>query len=78
MGMTRSSLERQLALAVDSRTACEKNLAGQGIVDKAVKRQTKWRQLNAACRQLKRRLNAVAATEKQNAELLQRKAEAAE
>ncbi|MEZ6057223.1 MAG: hypothetical protein R3C01_11020 [Planctomycetaceae bacterium] len=76
MGLTRSSLERQISLAVDARTACEKALAEQGIVDKAVKKQTKWRQLNAVCRQLTRRLNAVAAIEKQNAALLARKEEA--
>jgi len=78
MGQTRSNLERQLEQARKRRDASEKAFSTKGITDKALKKQPQWREANARCRQLTRRINAVAAIEKQNAELIERKNGASE
>ncbi len=73
----RSRIERQLTMAQQQLTACETKLATDGITGKARGKNAVWRLLNAGYRQLKRRLNAVAAVEEREAAVLQRKAEKA-
>jgi hypothetical protein len=73
----RSRIERQLSLAQQKLTACETKLAAAGITGKSRGKNAVWRALNADYRQLKRRLNAVAALEEREAGVIQRKAEKA-
>ena len=73
----RSRIERQLSMAQQQLSACETKLAGDGITGKARGKSAVWRRLNADYRQLKRRLNAVAALEEREAAVVQRKAEKA-
>lgn len=73
----RSRIERQLSMAQQQLTVCESKLATDGITGKARGKNAVWRRLNADYRQLKRRLNAVAALEAREAGVLQRQAEKA-
>lgn len=73
----RSRIERQLTKAQQQLTACETKLASEGVTGKARGKNAVWRLLNADYRQLKRRLNAVAALEAREAGVVQRKAEKA-
>ncbi len=59
MPLTRDSLERQLVDAERLRDNCAQQFKDQGLDEQALKRQPAWRNANAACRQLKRRLAAV-------------------
>jgi Tfp pilus assembly protein PilN len=74
MGMKRDNLEWQLNRASTALSAFEKELDGKQIAADARLRNAKWRNLNAVCRQLRRRLTAVAKLEANNAEVAQRKA----
>jgi hypothetical protein len=69
--MDRQRIERQLKLAQDKLQQCQKALGD----DKVASRDAKWRSLDADCRALKRRLNAVSAVEEREAAAIQRKAE---
>jgi hypothetical protein len=73
----RSRIERQLSKAQQQLSACETKLASEGVTGKARGKNAVWRSLNADYRQLKRRLNAVAALEAREAGVVQRKAEKA-
>ena len=73
----RSRIERQLTKAQQQLSACETKLASEGVTGKARGKNAVWRSLNADYRQLKRRLNAVAALEAREAGVIQRKAEKA-
>lgn len=73
----RSRIERQLNKAQQQLSACETKLASEGVTGKARGKNAVWRLLNADYRQLKRRLNAVAALEAREAGVIQRKAEKA-
>lgn len=73
----RSRIERQLTKAQQQLSACETKLASEGVTGKARGKNAVWRSLNADYRQLKRRLNAVAALEAREAGVVQRKAEKA-
>ncbi len=73
----RSRIERQLTKAQQLLTACETKLAADGVTGKARGKNAVWRALNADYRQLRRRLNAVAALEQREADVLKRKAEKA-
>ncbi len=73
----RSRIERQLTMSQQQLSACESKLASDGITGKARGKNAVWRLLNAGYRQLKRRLNAVAAVEEREAAVIQRKAEKA-
>jgi hypothetical protein len=64
MPLSRQNLERQLADAKTRRDACVARLQQQGVAEKDLKRQPAWRNADAACRQLSRRLRAVSAKEK--------------
>jgi hypothetical protein len=74
MGMKRDSLEWQLNRASTALSAFEKELDQNQVAADARPRNAKWRNLNARCRQLRSRLNAVAKVEANNAEVSQRKA----
>jgi hypothetical protein len=71
----RPRIERQLIIAQQQLSQCEAQLASAGVTGKARSRNALWRQLNANCRQLKRRLIAVGAVETREAGLEQRRAE---
>lgn len=73
----RSRIERQLSMAQQQLTVCEGKLETDGITGKARNKNAVWRRVNADYRQLKRRLNAVAALEAREAAAAQRKAERA-
>ncbi len=73
----RSRIERQLSMAQQQLSACETKLASDGITGKARGKNAVWRRLNADYRQLRRRLNAVAAIEAREADVVQRKADKA-
>lgn len=74
MGQKRSTLEWQLSRATSELSNCEKELDQKGIATDARPRHPQWRNLNARCRQLRNRLNAVSKQEAVNNELAQRKA----
>ena len=71
----RPRIERQLILAQQQLSAVESKLATDGVTGKARSKNALWRQLNAAYRQLRRRLIAVAAVETREAQMVQRKAD---
>ena len=73
----RSRIERQLTMAQQQLSVCEAKLAADGITGKARNKNAVWRHVNADYRQLRRRLNAVAALEAREAAATQRKAEKA-
>jgi hypothetical protein len=75
MPLSRSTLERQLQTANADLATYAKALQGKGLTEAEFKRNTKWRSLNAGIRTVRRRLAAVAQTETNNAEVIQRKAE---
>lgn len=72
MGLKRDNLEWQLSRASTELSAFEKQLDQNGVATDARSRNAKWRNLNARCRQLRSRLNAVAKVESTNAEVAQR------
>ncbi len=74
MGLTRSSIERQLTKAETALGARVSVLDSQGVDEKSRRRDPKWRQLDANRRQLKRRLIAVAAVEQREQDCAARKA----
>jgi hypothetical protein len=74
MGLDRSILERQLALAQAKLAACESTLSGSGTEQGEFKRHPQWRSLNARRRQIATRLQSAGKIEKRNAELEQRRA----
>jgi hypothetical protein len=74
MGMKRDNLEWQLNRASTELSAFEKELDENQVAAEARSRNAKWRNLNARCRQLRNRLNAVAKVEATNIEVAQRKA----
>ena len=71
----RPRIERQLILAQQQLSAVESKLATDGVTGKARGKNALWRKLNAAYRQLRRRLIAVAAVETREAQMVQRKAD---
>ena len=76
MGLKRANLEWQFSHASTELSNCEKELDQQGLATDARPRHPKWRNLNARCRQLRNRLNAVAKVEANNEELKQKNAAA--
>ncbi|HQX49803.1 MAG TPA: hypothetical protein PLR25_07835 [Planctomycetaceae bacterium] len=73
----RSRIERQLTFSQQQLSDVEAKLATDGVTGKARTKNPVWRKLSADHRQLKRRLYAVAAVEKREAEAAQRKADKA-
>lgn len=74
MPLSRAALERQLNQAQQNRDACADRLQKSGVDEKSLKKQPAWRNANAACRQLKRRLEAVTGKEKLAADVAAHKA----
>jgi hypothetical protein len=74
MPLSRDTLEHQIKLAKDSLNRWAAALGEKGIERPAFRRNPKWRQLNAECNKIKRRLNRVAEIEAINEEAVQRKA----
>ena len=75
MPLPRDTLEHQNKIAKDALARWVAVLAEKGIERAAFRRNPKWRQLNAECNQIKRRLNRVAEIEAINQEVAQRKAD---
>jgi hypothetical protein len=75
MPLSRTTLERQLQTANSDLAACAKTLQEKGLTEADLKRNTKWRSLNAHIRTIRRRLAAVTATEANNAAVEKHKAE---
>jgi hypothetical protein len=75
MPLSRSTLERQMQGAKDALAECVKTLTDKGIERSQFKKNPRWRQLNADCNAIRRRLERVAEIEANNAEVAQRKAE---
>ena len=76
MGQKRSSLEWQLSRAGTQLATCEKELDGKGLATAARAKHPKWRNLNALCRQLRNRLNAVGKIAARDQAILAQKAAA--
>ena len=74
MPLSRDTLEHQTKIAKDALSRWTTALAAKGIERPAFRRDPKWRQLNAECNKIKRRLNRVAEIEANNADVAQRKA----
>ncbi|MCA9054049.1 MAG: hypothetical protein KDA75_09445 [Planctomycetaceae bacterium] len=68
MPLSRDSLERQLSEAKRHRDACADRLKQAGKAEKELRKQPAWRNADAICRQLTRRLRAVSAKEKLQAD----------
>ena len=73
----RSRIERQLTFSQQQLSVIEANLETDGVTGKARTKNPVWRKLSAEHRQLRRRLYAVAALEKREADAAQRKADKA-
>ena len=67
MPLTRESLERQLSVVEGDLAACVSALKEKSIAGAGLKKNTKWRNLDAKRRQLKTRIFAVKATEDREA-----------
>jgi len=74
MPLSRDTLEYQIKLAKDALAKWVAVLGEKGTERAAFRRNPKWRQLNAECNKIKRRLNRVAEIEANNEEVAQRKA----
>ena len=77
MGLKRPVLERSLSFVVEDLGQLVKVLESRGVASKAFKRHPKWRELNAKCRQIRRRINAVDVIVARDAECVRQKAEKA-
>ena len=75
MPLSRTTLERQLKDANADLAKCAKSLQERGLSEADCKKNAQWRSLNANIRTVRRRLQAVAETEANNASVVQRKAE---
>lgn len=74
MPLKRVTLEFQLELAKGSLNRWIAKLEAKGIAKDSFRRNPRWRQLNARCNQIKRRLARVAEIEAINKEVAERKA----
>lgn len=75
MPLSRTTLERQMQAAKDALADCVKSLGEKGFERPQFKKNPRWRQLNADCNAIRRRLDRVAEIEANNAEVAQRKSE---
>jgi hypothetical protein len=69
MGLDRNILERQLQLAREQLQVVQNKLDAAGVEAKQRRRDPLWRSANATCRQITRRINAMAGVEKRDAAL---------
>lgn len=77
MPLSRTTLERQMQTAKDALAEWVKSLSAKGLERPQFRKDPRWRQLNADCNAIRRRLDAVAGVEANNAQVAQRKAEKA-
>ena len=75
MPLSRTTLERQMQGAKDSLADWVKSLNAKGLERPQFRKNPRWRQLNADCNAIRRRLDRVAEIEANNAEVAQRKAD---
>lgn len=75
MPLSRTTLERQMQTAKDALAIWVKALMEKGLERPQFRKDPRWRQLNADCNAIRRRLNAVAAVEANNALIAQTKAD---
>ncbi len=78
MGTSRSITERQLAEARTSLQKHSEKLTAAGVTKENFSRDTKWRQIDAKIRQIYKRVTKIGEVEALDAELKQRKTEAAQ
>ncbi len=76
MPLSRKVLERQIEQARTELSAWVDSLAKAGVEKAGYRKNVTWRALNAKINQVQRRLNSLAATEANDAEVARRKAEA--
>ena len=74
MGLDRDVLERQLTLAKEQLDSVQKKLDKAGVEPKQRRKDPVWRSANATCRQITRRINAMAKVEQRDAALATAKA----
>jgi len=77
MPLSRVVLERQIQQARTAVSVWVESLQKAGIERPAFRKNVTWRQLNAKCNQIQRRLNSLAQTEATDAEVTRRKTEVA-
>ena len=77
MPLSRTTLERQMQTAKDALAEWVKSLSAKGLERPQFRKDPRWRQLNADCNAIRRRLDALAGVEANNAQVAQRKAEKA-
>lgn len=75
MPLSRTTLERQMQTAKEALAVWVKSLSDKGIERPQFRKDPRWRQLNATCNDIRRRLDRVAEIEANNAEVEKRKAE---
>ncbi len=75
MPLSRTTIERQLQTAKEALAVWVKSLTVKGIERPQFRKDPRWRQLNADCNAIRRRLDRVAEIEANNAEVAQRKSE---
>lgn len=73
MPLTRESLERQLKHAEEQLAHAASVLKEQGVPEKELSRQAKWRECNSTLRKVKTRLHSVTKKEALQAEVAERK-----
>lgn len=75
MPLSRATLERQMQTAKDALAEWVKSLSAKGVERPQFRKDPRWRQLNADCNAIRRRLDALTGVEANNAEVEKRKAE---
>jgi hypothetical protein len=75
MPLSRTTLERQMQGAKDALAIWVKTLTDKGLERPQFRKDPRWRQLNADCNAIRRRLVRVAEIEANDAAVTQRKAE---
>lgn len=75
MPLSRTTLERQMQAAKDALADWVKSLTSKGLERSQFRKDPRWRQLNANCNAIRRRLQRVAEIEANDAEVAQRKAD---
>lgn len=75
MPLSRTTLERQMQVAKDALADWVKSLSAKGVERPQFRKDPRWRQLNADCNAIRRRLERVTEIEANNEAVAQRKAE---
>ena len=75
MPLSRATLERQMQSAKEALAVWVKALGEKGLERPQFRKDPRWRELNANCNAIRRRLDRVSEIEANNAEVEKRKAE---